>query len=272
MTTMTTGSSPATPPDQRVVPVLAVGEARRLLTHPVMLTGLALWVFVSGNTLLDGDRRPLDVFEAVSSALSWVPGLFAILAAYLVATREQRAGTLDVLGSLPAREPERVRALCLASLAAGLLALVLNLGLAAALLAQDAFYEAPSIVHLLQGPLTVVGAVLFGVLLAVWAPVALSPALGVVAMVALHVAADGERVVGLLVPTVFWADWGRTEGQLWEGYIAGSTGWHDVYVAGLCGLAATAALVRVTPRPRGTVVLGLAALAVTLVGAFLQLP
>lgn len=270
MTTATAAT--VAPPDQQLVPVLAVAEARRLLTHPVMLAGLALWVLVSGMTLLDGDRRPLDVYEAVGSALSWVPGLFALLAAYLVATREQRAGTLDVLGSLPAREPERVRALCLASVAAGLLTLALNLVLTAALLLQDAFYETPSAAHLLQGPLNVVGAVLLGVLLAVWAPVALSPALGVVAMVALHVAANGDRVVELLVPTVFWADWGTTEGQLWEGYIAGSAAWHDVYVAGLCGLAATAALLRVSPRPHRTVLLGLAALATTLVGAFLQLP
>ena len=260
-------------PTREVVPVLAVTEARRLLAHPVMLTGFFLWGLVSTHTVFS-ESRPLDYFEAVGSALSWVPGLFAVLAAYLVATRDQRAGTGDVLGSLPAREPERVRALCLAALAPGLVALVLNLALAGVLLAQDAFAVGPSPAHLLQGPLNVLGAVLLGVLIAAWAPVPVAPALGVVGLIAFHVAVDGSDAA-LLAPTVFWARWGPTGGELWDGFVAGSPTWHAVYVAGLCGLAAAGALVRVAPRPHGVrpvVVAGLAALALTVAAGVLQLP
>ena len=261
-------------PTREVVPVLAVAETRRLLTHPVMLTGFLLWGLVSAQTVF-GDPRPLDVFEAVGSALSWTPGVLAILAAYLVATREQRAGTLDVLGSLPAREPERVRALCLAALAAGLVGLVLNLVLTSVLLAQDAFSVTPSVAHLLLPPLTLVGAVLLGVLIAVWTPVPLAPALGVVGMIAFHVAiSDHDRVV-LFGPAMFWAAWGDGGGEIWVGFVTGSPAWHLVYVAGLCGLAATGALLRVAPRPHGVrpvALAGLGALALAVVGGVLQLP
>ncbi len=268
-----TTTAPIAPPSGEVVPVLALAEARRLLLHPVMLTGFLLWGLISADTLI-GDQRPLEVFEAVGSGLSWTPGVLAILAAYLVATREQRAGTLDVLGSLPAREPERVRALCLAALAPGLVGLLLNLGLTGLLAAQDAFAVNPSVAHLLLPPLTLVGAVLFGLLVAVWAPVPLAPALGVVGMVALHVVVSTDSPSELFAPAMFWAAWGDGGGALWVGFQPGSPAWHLVYVVGLCGLAATAALVRVTPASRRSPVLvgGLAALAVTVAGAVLQLP
>jgi hypothetical protein len=259
------------PPDRDVVPVLALAEARRLLTHPVMLTGFALWLLLSSTLFWGAEPRPLDVFEGVGTALSWTPGIFAILAGYLVATREQRAGSLDVLGALPAREPERVRALCVAALAPGLVGLVLNAGLAGVLLATDMFAETPSVAHLLQGPLTLVGAVLLGVLVAVWAPYPIAPAVAVVGMVGFHVAFQDDTAVGLLRPAVFWADWGRTDGELWDGYVAGSPGWHVVYVAGLCGLAAAAALVRVGRSAR-LVATGLGVLAVTVLAAVLQQP
>lgn len=259
------------PPDHDVVPVLALAEARRLLLHPVMLTGFGLWALGTSSLFWGDDPRPLDVFEAVGSVLSWTPGIFAILVGYLVATREHRAGTLDVLSAVPAREPDRVRALCLASLAPGLVALVLNLALTGLLLSRDMFAETPSVAHLLQAPLNVVGAVLLGVLVAVWAPVPIAPALAVVGMVGFHVAFEDTAKVGLLKPTVFWADWGPTGGELWHGYIAGSAAWHDVYVVGLCGLAACAALVRLS-RPAALVATGFGALAVTVLAAVLQLP
>lgn len=261
----------ATSPDRQVAPVLAIAEARRLLTHPVMLTGFGLWFLVSASTFW-GEQRPLDVFEAVGSSLSWVPGIFAILTGYLVATREQRAGTLDVLGSLPSREPDRVRALCLASLAPGLVALALNLALTGLLLARDMFAVNPSVAHVLQGPLTVTGAVLLGVLVAVWAPVPLSPALAVVGMVGLHVAFEDRVPAVLFGPTVFWASWGPTGGELWDGFKAGSPAWHDTYVLGLCALAVVGSLLRVTPRRSPLLLVGAGALVLTVAAGLLQLP
>jgi hypothetical protein len=258
-------------PVRVVVPVLARVEALRLLLHPVTLAGFGLWAFAT-STLWWGDPpRPLDVFEAVGSQLSWMPGVFMILVGYLVATREHRAGTLDVLGSLPSQEPERVRALCLASLVPGAVALVLNLGLTLLLVQQDMFEENPTVPQLLQAPLTVVGATLLGVMVAVWAPVAFAPALTVVVMIAAHVALGADAVASLFGPAVFWAKWGITEGQLWHGFIGGSHWWHLAYVAGLCGMAAGGALVR-SSRTRPVLAGGVAALVLAVLAAVLQLP
>ena len=258
-------------PVRVVVPVLARGEALRMLLHPVTLVGVGLWAFTA-STLWWGDPpRPLDVFEAVGSQLSWVPGVLMILVGYLVATREHRAGTLDVLGSLPSQEPERVRALCLAALVPGVVALVLNLGLTLLLLQQDMFAENPTVPQVLQAPSTVVGATLLGVMVAVWAPVAFAPALTVVAMVGAHIALGSSSVASLFGPAVFWAKWGITEGQLWHGFIGGSHWWHLAYVAGLCGMAAAGALVR-SSRTRPVLAGGLTALVLAVLASVLQLP
>jgi hypothetical protein len=258
-------------PVRVVVPVLARAEALRLLLHPVTLVGTGLWAFMNSTLFWGTDPRPLDVFESVGSSLSWTPGVLMILVGYLVATREHRAGTTDVLGSLPAQEPERIRALCLASLAPGLVALGLNLALTGILLAREMFAETPTVPQLVQAPLTVVGAVLLGVMVAVWAPVAFAPALTVVVMVGAHVALGSSSTASLFGPAVFWADWGVTGGQLWHGFIAGSPWWHLAYVAGLCGLAAAGALVRST-RSRLVLAGGLALLVLTVLAAVLQLP
>ncbi len=268
---MSTLTAPPAPPVRQVVPVLARVEALRLLLHPVTLVGTGLWLFMTSTLWWGAAPRPLDVFEAVGSSLSWTPGVLMILVGYLVATREQRAGTLDVLGSMPSQEPERLRALCLASLAPGAVALLLDLALTGLLLAQDMFAQTPTVPQLLQAPLTVVGATLLGVLVAAWAPVAFAPALTVVAMIALHVGLGSGSVASLLGPAVFWAKWGITEGQLWHGFIGGSHWWHLTYVAGLCGLAAAGAVVH-SARTRTVVAAGLAALAVTVLAALLQLP
>jgi hypothetical protein len=254
-----------------VTPVLARVEAVRLLLHPVTLAGFAVWALMT-STLWWGDTpRPLDVFESVGSQLSWMPGVLMILVGYLVATREHRAGTLDVLGALPAREPERVRALCLASFAPGLVALVLNTALTLLLLRQEMFAENPSVAQVVQAPLTVVGAVLLGVMVAVWAPVAFAPAITVVVVVASHMVLGGKAVTSLLGPAVFWAEWGITGGELWHGFIGGSHWWHQVYVVGLCGMAAAGAMVRSSRTP-GVLAGGVLAVAVTVLAAILQLP
>ncbi len=264
-----TPARPARP--VRVVPVLARAEAVRLLLHPVTLGGFGLWALTTSTLWWGAPPRPLDVFESVGSALSWMPGVLMILVGYLVATREHRAGTTDVLGSLPSQEPERVRALCLASLAPGAVALVLNLALAGVLLAQGLFAQSPTVPQLLQAPLTVVGATLLGVMVAVWAPVAVAPALTVVLVVGAHIALGSDSEASLFGPAVFWAEWGITDGQLWHGFIAGSHWWHLAYVIGLCGLAACTAIVR-SVRSRAVVASGVAALALTALAAALQLP
>ena len=269
-------SAVAVAPAPLVVPVLARTEGRRLLTHPVMIVGFGLWLAMTADSLLTG-TTVLEGFEAVGSSLSWAPGVPAILAAYLVATRDRRAGSLDVLGATPARAEERVRSLCLASLGPGGVALALNVVVLVVLHAQDKLMaipaaDQPGVGHVLQGPLTVVGACLLGTMLAVWLPSPVTPAVAIVVMVAVHVVLEGAAARTLFGPAVFWADWGPLDGSIWYQLVPGSVWWHLVYVVGLCGMAASAAVVRVAERRRPVVVVGLLTVAAAVVGGVLQLP
>src|SRR5690349_4667860 len=146
---MTTLAVAPARPARVVIPVLARTEALRLLLHPVSLGGFGLWAFMTSTLWWGAEPRPLDVFESVGSALSWAPGVLMILVGYLVTTREHRAGTLDVLGSLPSQERERVRALCVAALAPGAVALVLNVALTFLLVQQEMFSENPTVPQVL---------------------------------------------------------------------------------------------------------------------------
>lgn len=263
--TLTAGPAPA------VVTRLAASESRRLLLHPVMLGGFLLWTTMTVYTLVMSEIFVVQAFEMLSS-LSFFPGIPAMVAAHMVATRDRRARTLDLLGSTPARSEERVRALCLAGFGPAIVALVLNTAQFAALLLTDSFAVTPSVWHVVQAPLTILGACLLGTMVGVWAPSPVAPVLTVVTMVAAHLAVAERDPAQLFVPLMFWADWGPYDGSVWFGWHAGSPAGHDLYVVGLCGMAAAAAVFRVAERRRPVVVLGLCAVAVTAVGAVLQLP
>ena len=260
---------PVVAPARAVVTRLAGSESRRLLRHPVMVGGFALWSVIVVEAFVRGDIKVVQASEMLNS-LSFFPGIPALVAAHMVATRDRRAGTLDLLGTTPGRAEERVRALCLAAFAPAILALVLNTAQFAALLAIDAFAVTPTVWHVLQAPLTILGACLLGTMVGVWAPSAVAPVITMVVMVGAHVAVAEQDPAQLFAPLVFWANWGPFDGSVWVGYFSGSPAWHLVYVAGLCGMAAAAAVVRVAERRRTVVVLGLCAVAVMAVGAVLQ--
>ena len=264
-------AAPAVAPTQALVLRLAGSESRRLLRHPVMLGGFALWVVLTADTFLRGDIRVVQASELLGM-LAFFPGIPALVASHMVATRDRRAGTLDLLGTTPARSEERVRALCLAAFAPATAALVLNTALFAALLTTGAFAETPTVWHVAQGPLAVLGACLLGTMVGVWAPSAVAPVLTMVVMVGVHVAVAERNPAQLFAPLVMWADWGPYDGSVWFDWHPGSPAGHIVYMVGLCGMAAAAAVVRVAERRRTVVLLGLCAVAVTAVGAVLQLP
>ena len=89
----------------------------------------------------------------------------------MVATRDRRAGTLDLLGDHAGpRRGARPGAAASPRSAPARLALVLNAALFVALLADDEFARRPSVWHVVQAPLTVLGACLLGTMLGVWAP------------------------------------------------------------------------------------------------------
>jgi hypothetical protein len=254
-----------------VVPQLARAEARRLLLHPVMLVGFALWVGVTVESFLH-EITVVQAFEMVTASISFFPGVPAVLAAHMVATRDGRAGSVELLTSAPARVEDRVRALLLASFAPAAVALVLNAGLTLALTLAGEFAQQPTPWHVVQGPLTVLGACLLGTMVGVWAPSPVAAVVTMVALVAGHLVVAERGAAILLGPAVFWPDWGIYDGSVWVGLTPGSAPWHVGYVAGLCGLAAAGALLRVATRRAPVIALGLASLTVTAVAGVLQLP
>lgn len=261
----------AVAPTRDVVPALARREARRLVLHPVALVGLGLAVLASGGFVVGGND-PVPAFEAVTFSPSLFPGIPMILAGHMVATRDGRAGALDLLGGVPARAEERVRALCLAALAPALIASTLSGGLFLLLLARGDFADVPSAAQLLIPPSTVLGGTLLGVMVGVWSPPLVSPVLAIVAMVGLHLAVAGDAALRLLAPAAAWADWGLYDGSVWIGQLPGSPGWHLAYVLGLSALAVTGALLRVSERRAPVIGVGLVTLAATVAAGVLQLP
>jgi hypothetical protein len=259
-------------PTPAVVPALALGEARRLLTHPVSLLGFALWVLAAADGVITG-TNVIQSFETIATMPSFFPGVPLILAAHMVATRDHRAGSLDVLGTTPGRAEERVWALCLASLAPALLALVLNVGLFSYLLADGRFDGVPSGWHIVQGPVTVLGACLLGTMLGVWAPALATPIIALVTMVSANMWLNSHSdTTALFGPAHGWADWGVFDGSVWVGLLPGSAAWHLVYLVGLCGMAGSAALIRVAERRNLVVTLGLVSVAAAVAGGLAQLP
>jgi hypothetical protein len=194
-------------PVRSVVPVLALQEARRLLLHPLTVFGFAVFAFNAAFTLVD-DQGPRSAFETVNLVLTFYPGLMLVLSANLVATRDHRAGSDEVLGPLPGRREDRVLALALASLAPALIGLLGVLALHAGYLAQQRYAGVPGFWHLVSGPVTLIGACLFGLMLAVWAPARPVGLVGLVALVVACVSLDNTADAKLFGMAMSWAEWG----------------------------------------------------------------
>lgn len=258
------------PVARSTVPVLARQEALRLLRHPIMLVGLVLYALSAVVNVLAPDD-PVRAFGLVDTTPTIVPGLFALLAGSLVASRDHRAGTRELLAPLPGRAGERVASLCLACVAPAVVALLLVLALHAVQLQQGLYVETPGPAQLVQGAVTVLGGGLFGVMVGVWAPSRSAALLAVVLMVVanLLVSAEGgpHDLFSLMVE---WAVYEPAGG--WAGLRDGSPTWHVLYLLGLCGLAACAALLRVAHRRTQVLLAAVACLTVAVAGGIGQLP
>jgi hypothetical protein len=262
---------PAAAPARGVVPQLAVGEAKRLLLHPLMLLALGFWLFSTAMSFVQG-ITVVQAYEMTTATLSFFPGIPAVLVAHMVVTRDRRAGTLDLLTAVPARREERVWALGLAATVPALLCLLLNAGVFTALLVTDHFEQVPTVWHVLQAPLTVLGACLLGTMVGVWSPNLVAPVVTMVALVAAHLAIADHSPAMLFGTAMFWVDWGPFDGSVWVGLHPGSAAWHQVYLLGLCGMALAAAVVRVAERRAPAVALGVVSSAVTALAGLAQLP
>jgi len=272
MSSLLAPAVPAAAPVGSVVPVLAQREAWRLMRHPFMVVGFALYVLTTGVSVFS-DPAAAPTFSLIDSFPSFYPGVFTILAGSLVASRDHRAGTGELLAPLPGRAFERVLALCLACLAPALVLQILVLALHTVYLQQGVYVDEPGTAHLTQGAVTVLGGSLFGVMVGTWAPTRSAALLALVAMVFanfwLNADEGPENLLGL---SVGWGEWGSSDGQVWGGFVPGSPTWHVVYLLGLCGLAACAALLRVAHRRTPVLLAAVASLALAVAGALWQLP
>lgn len=257
-------------PSRSLVPALARQEARRLLLHPLMLFGFALFA-LNGVVEVPGENGPRAAFETAGTMLSFFPGVLTILVGGLVTTRDRRADSREMLAPVPGRLLERTLALVLASFGPALLGLGLVLLLHLGFVVTGSYVVAPSVWHLLQGPVTMLGGTLLGIMVATWAPARSTAVITMVGMVALTVWLSGDDRLNLFSPVTMWALWGAS-GESWVGILDGSPAWHLAYLVGLCGMAAAAALVRVAERRTTVVVVGVAALALAAVAGIGQLP
>jgi hypothetical protein len=261
----------ATPARRHPVLVLAVIEGRRLVTHPATIAGwLMLAVMFTVYSTQQSD--PVYAFDLITTGTTFYPGLFCVLAGHMVTTRDSRAGTAELLAATPVPAQQRVAALLAAASVPALVALGVNLLFLQILLWQGGLVEVPGTAHVLQGPVTVLGGTLLGIMLGLWLPHVTTPVLAMVVLVAGCIVLGNDTDANLFSPMVSWADWGPYDGKRWYALVDGSPGSHVAYLLGLCGLAATAALLRSGRGRRGLLALGVLLAVVVVVAGRAQLP
>ena len=248
--------------------VLGLQEGRRIAGHPIALLGAALTVT---GVLVVGDDGPRDAFDVLSTGPTFFYGVFVFFAAHLVASRDRRAHSSELLAATPAPVTDRVAALCLGAVVPAALAGLFVAAAHAMQTARDLYVVAPGAWHLAQGPLTVLGGALLGVMVARLTSLPGAALLVMVAMVAADVALSNEsRSLHPLSTYVTWAQWG--DGSEWVGLIPGSPFWHAVYLACLCAMAATGAFLREARERIRVLCAGGACTAAAIVSGLLSLP
>src|SRR5215204_2694061 len=203
-----------------VVLTLARLEARRLVTHPAMLVGWAMLALMLAVGELD--PGPVVAWDAITTSTTFYPGLFCILAAHMVTTRDRRAGATDLVGSVPATREQRVLALMLAASVPALIALAVNVVARQYFEWQGTYVEVPGLAHLLQGPVTVLGGSLLGVMLGLWLPQRATPVVAMVTLVSVALLLDSGSDSRMFGPVVSWAEWGTGQGETWSALVPGS--------------------------------------------------
>lgn len=252
---------------------LARQEARRLLLHPLALFGFSVCLLGAVLEAAVWDDGPRNAFDAIDTLLPMYPGTLLVVAANLVATRDYRAGSAELLQPLPGRRQDRTLALVVASFAPALLGLAVISCLHWLLLFQGRYEVIPSSWHLLQGPMTLLGACLLGIMVANWTPARGAAAISLVVLIAVNVWLAGLHNGRYFGAYVLWTKSGASDTGVWAGgTYPGSPMWHFIFLAGLCALAAAGALLRVADRRWIVVMTGWAALGVTALGGIGQLP
>jgi hypothetical protein len=266
---MTAAALDARQPRALPVPlVLGLQEGRRIVQHPIALVGLTLTVV---SVLVIGDNGPRDAFDVLSVGPTFYYGVFVYFAANLVADRDRRAHTRELVTATPSPATDRTAGLCLAALVPTAVCAVFVLGVHVMQAARDLYVVTPGVWHLAQGPLTVLGGAVLGVMVSRWTSVPGAPVLVMLALVASSVAASNSRGLGMLSMQVSWAVY-VDDGRQWAGLHPGSPGWHAAYLLALSAMAACGSFLRETARPWRVVGLGAVLTALAVVFAVAQLP
>jgi hypothetical protein len=248
---------------------LAVVEARRVLLHPAWVVVFGYGLVVTGVDLSQGigHIRRGDAAEFLAILFVVFLPLNAVFAASLVATSARRAGTEETLSALPVTARGRTLALLLAGLAPAAVG-----GLAAATvwyLQKDLLQPSMEISGgaLAATPLLYLGSTALAVGAARWLP---WPGVAVVLVIGLFVwvsSTHGSPNAAAVLTAPWIVDPDADRAAVIAGY---SDVWHFVYLSGLVGLAATAAVFR--DDIRRMIAVGIAVGLPSLFAAWAQLP
>ncbi|HVE62416.1 MAG TPA: hypothetical protein VNB94_01250 [Mycobacteriales bacterium] len=252
-----------------VIVRLAWAEARWLLRHPLTLAGLCFVgfaLFVNSNA--SGGSAFTDLTGGGAPGL-WLPPV-VFFAANLGATRSRRDGVDELHGAAPVARAARTAALCGAGLplATAALGLVVAVSTYRGLVGQPRSIV-PTPAELLLLPLSVLGAVTLGVMVARWLPWRAAPVGVFIALVAVSIAlSDGASSWwGSYVELVEWKDHELTDIRM-----AGSAAWHAAYLLGLSTMAVIGALLRDLSHRRSLWCLGAVVTLLTAGAGWAQLP
>ena len=248
--------------------VLGWQEGWRIVRHPIALVGGLLVVVL---TLTIGDNGPRDAFEVPLIGPNFYYGVFVYFAANLVASRDRRAHTGELLAAMTVPGSGRVAGLCVGALVPAVLCGLFVYGVHLMHDARGLYVEAPTSWHLLQAPVTVLGGALLGIMVARLSSVPGTALVVMVAMVAYDVWLTNLSQEAELFGTFrSWAVWGP--GSEWHGVHPGSPFWHDVYLLCLCAMAATGAFLREARSTWRVLWIGAGFTAAAVAAALLQLP
>ena len=258
-------------PEARPLPVplvLGLQEGWRIVRHPIALVGGLIAAILVGVV---GDNSPRDAFEVPLIGPNMYYGVFVFFSANLVASRDRRAHTGELLAATAVPATGRVAGLCLGAIVPAALCGLFVYGVHLTSAARGLYVEAPSTWHLLQAPITVLGGALLGIMVARLSGVPGTALVVMVAMIAYDVwlSSSGQRAE-LFGTFRTWAVWGET-GQ-WHGVYPGSAFWHDVYLLCLCAMAATGAFLREARSTWRVLWIGAGCTAAAVAASLLQLP
>jgi hypothetical protein len=246
-----------------LVPDLARVHAVRMLRHPILLLGLAWYVLGMG---LGKPETPYEQYSAVTGLVLFLAGPPTFFAANLVASSGRRSGVDEWTPCLPMPPAHRTVALLLACLVPAAAVAAINLGVLL-VVSFDGLAMPIAWQHVAAVPLTVFGAAVLGVAVARLLPWTGVPLVVMVALIAFNAWTNSANVyLGFYVD---FADWTDTDAI--PALHPGSPSWHLVYLAALCGLAASGALLRDARRPWLPFASGTAFGALVLVAGTLQL-